>query len=179
MARGSRYRLRGRLHAGGAGGLAIPGGVLVGTATDTLTIDGAYTSGYGDIPYGVPAFTLSLIIPHQVSIAAPNDVPPNGLFITTANGHYADGIINFALNSTAVEFGNFVDYGNGVAVPSVDPASQFSFTVHSILAQYDTFFFSADTALNPVYTFSGNGHTATARAGLIDIISGGSSYNSP
>lgn len=130
-----------RILAGGAGLLAalslvlfcrpvaaevpIYTGTPVGTATDTLSLNGVYDSGTGYQPFASPDFSLTLTLPQQVSVLSQG--PVTTAFAVSVNGSYTDdgvtdnftGEATFGANS---QNSSAADYFSLIVSDLIDPA---------------------------------------------------------
>ena len=149
----------------------------VGGETDTVTITGVYAPsgydggsqiGFGSQPLAEPVFTLSTVLPAQVSISDPAALlpPPSGQFPVNASGSYTDGGQTETFSDLLLGLDDYISgyLSNSPTLTNLD------LYLGDFLTIGDFFQLYGDTTLAPIYDFSGGGTMATAKPGVYSFV---------
>lgn len=151
--------------------VAIPMGSPFGAATDLLTVNGTYTPPLPTPlapPFAASAFTLSMVIPAQVTVSAAGPVLSE--FYLPVSGSYTN-------NGQTETFSNaFAFFGStNTGLPTF--ANNFTLILSGLLQPSDSFIlsFQADQALFSPTTFT-TGVPETITAGSLTLSDASASY---
>jgi hypothetical protein len=151
--------------------VAIPDGTPDGSANDLLTLSGTYSAPLPSPlaqPFAAPDFTLSFVVPAQVSVSAAGPVVSE--FGLQVSGSYTnDGVVTIFTNQRAL-FGT----GNTALATS----DFFTFIGADVLQQRDSFLLSLQSSA-PLFSpaIFGAGEPETFMLGSFDVVVGSASYN--
>jgi hypothetical protein len=149
----------------------IPIGTPLGSATDLLTLSGTYSSlpDPAAQPFASADFTLSLIVPAQVSVSA--DGPVLSEFSVPVSGSYTDGGVTEHFSTPFALFG-----ATNIGLPTFP--DNFTLIIDNLLQPADSFIisFQADGPLFSPTIFT-SGQPETIATGSFSVALASAAYD--